>query len=92
MSTPFKPQAGYIITTPYTSKDATFVSDKETDGWAGISEVLAVGEEYIDDHGNLRQTKVKKGDIILHLYSQNTFEEGFTKYRAVHFSQVIGIK
>ena len=82
---------GWIIAKPYISKEQTFISEKESSGDAGKSEVLFVGDEYIDDNSNKRTTEVKVGDVILHIYSQNSFELGFDKYRAVHFSQVISI-
>lgn len=88
----FDPQPGFIILKPYIEKKQTFVSGKETAGDAQQSEVIAVGKEYIDDNGNKRTTNVKKGNVILHFYTQHTYEVGFDKYRAVHFSQVIGIK
>lgn len=87
----FDPLPGWLLTKPYITKEQTFISEKESSGDAGKSEVLEVGDTYIDDHGNERRTNVKVGDIILHIYSQNTFEMGFDKYRAVHFSQVISI-
>ncbi len=89
--TPFKALPGWIICKPYVSKDQTFVSEKESSGDAQKSEVLSVGKDYVDDHGNKRTAEVKVGDVILHFYSQHTYEIGFDKYRAIHFSQVIGI-
>ena len=86
----FKPLPGWIITKPYLPKDQTFVPGKESAGEAQQSEVIAVGGSYKDDHGNLRVMNLKKGDVILHFYAQQTYEVGFDKYRAVPFSQVIG--
>ena len=92
MSKPqFIAQPGWIIAKPYISKDQTFISEKESSGDAGKSEVLAVGGEFMDEHGNIRHIEVKVGDVILHIYSQNSYEMGFEKYRAVHFSQVIAV-
>jgi len=83
---------GYIITRPYIP-DTTFGGVKESAGEAQISEVVAVGKEFTDDHGNKRTTDVKVGDIILNSYTQHDFISGeYGKYRAVHFSQIIGIK
>jgi co-chaperonin GroES (HSP10) len=82
---------GWVITRPYLPKEQTFISEKETAGGAQKSEVLDVGADYIDDHGNPRTTEVKKGDVILHFYSQHDFEIEFSKYRAIHFSQIIGV-
>jgi co-chaperonin GroES (HSP10) len=89
---PFIADPGWIIAKPYIAKDQTFVSEKQTSGDAQESVALSVGPDYTDDHGNLRKTKVKVGDDFLHIYDTNTFEIGFEKYRAVHFSRVIGIK
>jgi co-chaperonin GroES (HSP10) len=88
---PFKANPGFIICIPYIDKEDTFTSLKETNGECQVSEVIAVGDEYKDDHGNLRTTPVKVGDKILHFWATNTFTLKFDKYRAVHFSQVIGI-
>ena len=85
----FKPLPGWIIVKPYLPKDDIFVSEKDSAGDAQRSEVIAVGGEYIDDHGNKRTSQVKKGDIILHFYAQHTFDISLGHYRAVHFSQVI---
>jgi co-chaperonin GroES (HSP10) len=89
---PFKPLPGFLICKPFIDKDDTFKSEREISGDCQISEVIAVGDDYIDDHGNSRNTKVKIGDTIVHLYESNTFTIKFDKYRAVHFSRVIGIK
>ena len=88
---PFSALPGWIITKPYIPTDATFVSANETSGDAQKSEVLEVGEAYRDDNGNIREPLVKPGDIVLHFYAQQTYEVGFDKFRAVHFSQIIGI-
>jgi co-chaperonin GroES (HSP10) len=89
---PFTVNPGFIICIPYIDKEDTFTSLKETSGECQVSEVIEVGSEYIDDHGNLRKTTVKVGDKILHFWATNTFTLKFDKYRAVHFSQVIGVK
>ncbi len=91
LKSPFVAQPGFIIARPYVSKDQTFVSVKESAGDAQQSEVISVGKDYIDDHGNKRAAEVEVGDIILHFYAQHTYEVGFDKYRAIHFSQVMGI-
>lgn len=91
-SSPFKANPGFIIAKPYIETDQTFKSEKETSGDCQQSIALDVGPDYIDDHGNSRTTKIKTGDVFLHIYETNTFEIGFEKYRAVHFSRVIGIK
>lgn len=101
--TPFKPMPGYIICKPYVPKDKAFISETETAGEATVSEVLAVGCDYVDDHGNVRMSPVhvnnqgvfctiKAGDIILHAYTPNDFINEFNHYRVVHFSQVLGVK
>lgn len=89
---PFKALPGWIICKPYINKNDTFHSLKETNGECQVSEVLAVGNDYIDDHGNHRKTNVKVGDIILHIWETNTVTIKFDKYILVHFSRVIGIK
>lgn len=90
--TPFKPMPGYIICKSYVPKDKPFISEKETAGEAAVSEVLSVGIDYIDDHGNLRMPPVSRGDIILHAYTPNDFIDEFDHYRVIHFSQVLGVK
>lgn len=82
---------GFIIAKPYIPDDQTFVTAKESAGFGQISEVLDVGGEYLDDHGNLRTSPVEKGQVILHVYSPDEFTMKFETYRAVHFSKVIGI-
>jgi co-chaperonin GroES (HSP10) len=89
---PFSPLPGFVICRPFVDKEDTFQSLKETSGDCQVSEVLAVGDDYIDDHGNHRTTKVKVGDMIVHFWETNTFTIKFDKYRAVHFSRIIGIK
>lgn len=91
-SSPFKCNPGWILARPFVDKDNTFQSAKETSGDCMVSEVLAVGDSYVDDGANLRETEVKPGDIILHIYETNVFTLKFNKYIAVHFSRVIGIK
>jgi hypothetical protein len=91
-SSPFKCNPGWIIAKPFVDKDDTFKSATETGGDCQVSQAIEVGSEYTDDNGNLRKPIVKKGDIFLHLYESNTFTIKFDKYRAVHFSRVIGIK
>lgn len=91
-NSPFTAQEGWIICIPYISKDDTFVSEKEVSGEAQQSEVISVGEPYLDEKGNKKTTDVKKGDIILHTYSMDTCTIGFNKYRIVPFSRVLGIK
>ena len=88
---PFAAESGWLITIPYVSKDSTFVSEKETAGFSQKSEIISVGGSYRDDHGNLRKSPCKKGDIVIHEYAQHEFEFGFSKYRAIKFHQVIGI-
>ena len=91
-SSPFKANPGFIIAVPYVEKDQTFRSEKETSGDCQQSVALDIGDDYIDDHGNPRTTKVKVGDTFLHIWESNVFEMGFEKYRAVHFSRVLAIK
>ena len=91
-SSPFKCNPGWIIAKPFVDKDDTFQSLKESSGECQVSEVLAVGDDYVDDNGNHRETKVKIGEVILHIWETNTFTLKFDKYRAVHFSRVIGIR
>lgn len=83
-----KPQPGYILTKPYVQKQKVFKSAKETIGEDQMSEVLEVGDSVQDEKGNLRTTSVKKGDIILHAYSNKTLEVDFEEYRFVHFTEV----
>jgi co-chaperonin GroES (HSP10) len=90
--TPFDAMPGWLIVKPYVDKEATFVSEKESAGFSQKSEVLEVGKPVVDSYGILRKPPCKKGNIIIHEYAQNEFEIGFDKYRAIHFSQVIGIK
>lgn len=90
--TPFKANPGFIIAVPYVDKNDTFQSAKEAGGDCQVSQAIDVGSEYTDDNGNLRKPIVKIGDVFLHLYESNTFTLKFDKYRAVHFSRVIGIK
>lgn len=89
---PFQALPGWIICKPYIDKNDTFQSLKETSGECQFSEVLAVGDDYIDDHGNHRTIKVKVGNVILHIWETNSFTIKFDKYRAIHFSRVIGVK
>lgn len=81
--------AGQVILKPYIPKETTFVSSKEEAGESQKSEVVAVGESYKDDHGNLRECPVSVGDIIIHRYAQETFEIDHELYRAVPFYQII---
>lgn len=92
LKSPFEPMPGYIIAIPYVEKDQTFVSAKESAGDLQRSVVVSAGDSYIDDHGNIRQSLVKKGDVILHRYTSNTGTIGFDEIRAIHFSEVIGKK
>jgi len=85
----FYPLPGWILAKPYISEDQTFKSIKEEAGYAQKSEVLACGESYKDDHGNLRECPCEAGDIILHQYAQDDYELGFDKFRAIKFYQVI---
>lgn len=87
----FAPSPGWLITRPYISKEQTFNSLKEEAGSAQKSEVLSVGSEYVDDHGFIRKSPCKVGDVILHSYIQDDYEVGFDKFRAVRFFQVIGV-
>lgn len=85
-----KPEKGYLLAIRFV-EDSTFKSTKETDGIDQKSKVLVVGEDVMDNNGNMRTTMAKEGDIILHAYSNKEFEINFTKYRFVHFSEVHGI-
>jgi co-chaperonin GroES (HSP10) len=87
----FAPCPGFILAKPYISEEQTFKNLKEEAGSAQKSEVLAVGDKFVDDHGNLRTPPCKVGDVILHSYIQNDYEVGFDKYRAVRFYEVIGV-
>ena len=89
--TSIQPLPGWVITKPYINPKSTFVSAKETQGDAQRSVVLAVGDNYEDEYGNVKVSHVKVGDIILHFYAQHTFEKDFDQYRAVHFNNIIGI-
>lgn len=85
------PSQGVIIGTPYVNKSSTFKSVKEEAGYAQLSEVIAVGSSFIDDHGNLREPTCKCGDIILHSYVQDDREIDFQNYRFIKFFQVLGV-
>lgn len=87
----FAPSPGWILGKPYLSEDQTFRSLKEEAGSAQKSEVLAVGLDYVDDHGNLRKSPCKVGDVIVHSYIQNDYEMDFDKFRAIRFFEVIGV-
>lgn len=86
-----EPSAGYILCQPYLPKNTTFVSGRESSGEDQKSEVLVVGNDVIDNEGNLRASPCQKGDIIIHAQTNKEFELSFTKYRFVHFSEVHGI-
>ncbi len=92
IKSPFSPVPGWIIAIPYIEEEKTFKSDKVVAGEAQKSEVLAVGDSFIDDHGNLRTPPCKVGDIIIHSYIQNDYETDFNKFRAIKFFEVIGVK
>jgi co-chaperonin GroES (HSP10) len=87
----FAPAPGWLLCKPYISEEQTFKNLKEEAGSAQKSEVLAVGGEYIDDHGFVRKPPCEVGDVILHEYINTDYEVGFDKFRAVRFFQVIGV-
>ena len=84
------PTAGYLLAKPYIFK-STFQSVKETDGLDQKSVILEVGDEVEDNNGIARKSPCKKGDVVIHAYSNKEFEVEFTKYRFIHFSEVHGI-
>jgi co-chaperonin GroES (HSP10) len=86
-----KPSQGTIVAIPFISSSSTFKSVKESSGDAQLSEVIAVGENYIDDHGTMRIAPCKVGDIIVNHYVQDTREIDFTEYRFIHFYEVRGV-
>jgi len=92
MTSIFVALPGYLICKPYIEKDQTFQSAKDSAGDLQRSVVVSVGASFVDDHGNIRESPVKKGDVILHRYTSNTGTIGFDEIRAVHFSEVIGKK
>jgi len=89
ISKTFSPFPGWIIATPYISKTQTFNSLKEEAGSAQKSTVIAIGDSFIDDHGNKRECPCKVGDVVLHQYVNDDYELGMDKYRAIKFYQVI---
>lgn len=91
-TTTFDALPGYLLCKPYVETDQTFQSAKESAGDLQRSEVVSVGASFVDDHGNIRESPAKKGDVILHRYTSNTGTIGFDEIRAVHFSDVVGIK
>lgn len=90
MKVMIKPAPGYILTKPYEIPNKVFKNLKETAGEDQISEVIGVGEEVMDDQGNTRSTYVKKGDKIIHAYTNKTFSRLDEEYRFVHFTEVHG--
>jgi co-chaperonin GroES (HSP10) len=90
-SSTFKTLPGWIICKPYIPKDETFVSVKESAGYSQRSEVVAVGDTFIDENHIEWKPTCKVGDIIMHEYAQNEFELSFDKYRAIKFYQVIAV-
>ena len=90
MTTNITPAPGYLLAIPHINKTSTFKPVKETDGLDQLSEVLEVGDSIIDSEGIERKSFAKKGDIILHAYSNKEFEIDFTKYRFVHFTEIHG--
>jgi co-chaperonin GroES (HSP10) len=91
MTRKFEVSPGWIIARPYIEKEKTFISNKEVAGDIQKSEVLFIGDNYLDENGNLRNSPCKIKDIILHQYTSNDTEIGFDKYRAVRFYEVIAI-
>lgn len=86
------PTAGWILTKEYTPKK-TFTSPQQAIGDAQKSEIIAIGEQYTDDYGNLHtpDNDWKVGTIIIHGDNNNDFELDFDRYRFVHFSRVMGL-
>ena len=80
--------AGHIITKPYIV-ESTFRSVKEEAGESQKSEVVAVGDFYLDDHGNTRECPVKVGDIIVHRFAMETVEVDGEQFRIVPFYQIL---
>jgi co-chaperonin GroES (HSP10) len=85
------PAPGYILAQPYIQKDSLFQSVKEVSGESQKSEVLAIGEDLVDDNGNIRKPNCKIGDRIIHCYLSEDFNVGTEKFRFVHFSNIRGI-
>lgn len=85
----FKALPGYVIATPFIVKE-TFNSSKLTAGDCQKSEVLLVGESWFDSNGLEVKPPVKKGDIILHRYTSDSWEESMQEYRVIHFTNIFG--
>lgn len=85
------PIAGWCLGIPYIKKDSMFTSIKELSGESMCSEIIAVGDTLIDDNGIERKAPCKFGDLIYHKYLSEDFNQGTTKYRFIHFSDIRGI-
>ena len=90
MTNNINPSPGYILTKPYEIPNKIFKNLKETAGEDQISEVIEVGDDVVDDSGNTRSTHVKKGDKIIHAYTNKTFTRLDEEYRFCHFTEVHG--
>lgn len=86
--TKITPKSGTLHCIPYES-DSTFRPAKTSAGDIQMSEVVAVGDKYIDDNGTYRYPNCKAGDIIIHEYTPHTGEVEFTEHRFVKFWQVL---
>lgn len=91
MKSPFKALPGFVICKIYVD-NGPFASEKEVAGDSQVSQVLEIGDSYIDIQGNKRGTQVKVGDVILHRYTSDDITIKFDKYRIVHFDNIFGIK
>jgi co-chaperonin GroES (HSP10) len=87
----FKALPGFIIAIPHIVKE-TFNSSKLTAGDCQKSEVIAVGDKYVNDYGKAFDAPVKVGDIVLHRYTSDSWEENSQEYRVVHFNNIFGKK
>lgn len=86
-----KPIPGWILAVPYIIPDSIFTSVKEVSGESQKSQVIAVGEDLIDDNGIGRKPNCKIGDIVVHKWLSEDFNIGTIKYRFIHFADVRGI-
>lgn len=89
-TTSIKPTPGYLLATPYVGS-GPWSSVKESAGEDVKSEVVAVGPSVIDSEGIERRAPCNVGDVVISTDSNKTFEDNFTKYRFIHFTEVHGI-
>ncbi len=86
-----QPAPGYLLTKPYIKEDKIFKSAKETEGEDQLSTIIAVGEDVLDDNGNVRTSPAKVGQIIIHTINNSPIEIEGELYRFVHFVQTHGV-